>query len=660
MLATIFYTITMTLDGQAPHEHTPNPELKHTPMTPAVILNFGSQHTLEIQDAMRDQGVDCVVLPYNTPANQLVGYKAVVLSGGSESVYDPNAPKPDPGLYDLQVPILGICYGAQLLAKQAGANVLPGKQSEFGQHVIKRMQGGSSIVFTTQESQQIVWMNHGDGIHDMPSGYVVDAQSNDGMIAAFRSNNNKRIGVQFHPEVMGNGRTQLGSDMWARFLFDVAKIEPTFEHASLQQRIDQLAKVIGGKQVLAFLSGGVDSTVMAALLAKATKPDQIFAVHVDHGFMRSGESAEVQEALSRMGVKIHNLQASEFFLNATTSINGHQTLPLHQATDPELKRKIIGDAFIQFQKVAATDLGLKDDYLLAQGSIRPDLIESGSHGTVTIKSHHNDSPLARELRAQGRVVEPLADLYKPGVRALGRALDLPHDLVSRQPFPGPGLAIRILCATGFELAAGSKSYDQMMQPIKSLVHRLGKFASDTINTTVIPVRSVGQRGDARSYGQTVVLSGQQNWPDLMKLSAAITASERDVTRVTYAFGEPIKFRHSSLLTRTMPGRQAADQLRIADAITRHELTNAGLDAILQQVPIILLPTGITSRNKRSIVLRPFLTTNYMTGTPAVPGSDQMPLPVLHKIVSRILGEVPGISRVLYDLTPKPPGTTEWE
>ncbi len=636
------------------HEGGLNYEILVPHAQTVAILNFGSQHTLEIYDSIRNQGVHAEVLPYDTPASELAGHAAVVLSGGDSSIYNREAPRPDPAVLELDMPLMGICYGAQLLAFELGGNVIPGEQSEFQQHKIRRTNAKKeAVVFAPLQDEQAVWMNHGDRITQVPESWEVSAESENGMVAAFHSPDNRIVGLQFHPEIHGEDRTENSADIWARFLFDVAKIEPSFEPEDLETRVTRLKTEIDGRHVLAFLSGGVDSTVMAALLAQAVPAEQISAVHIDHGFMRENESDEVILALTAMGVNVKKYDASEFFLGATTVIDGVETSPLREVASPEIKRKIIGDAFIRYQELLAQELGLPDDYVLAQGSIRPDLIESGSHGTVTIKSHHNDSPLARQLRLDGRVVEPLADLYKPGVRALGRALGLTDALVERQPFPGPGLAIRILCSEGMlsELAT-----DELYEAARTL----GGFTATLAGITVTPIRSVGQRGEARSYGRTVVLSGDPDWPYLMDLARDISQANADVTRVTYAFGEIMPESVTTLLTPTMLGVDVARQLRQADSIVRQELTKANLDLLLQQVPVILLPSGIDKPGLRSIVIRPFLTSNFMTGTPAQPGTEAMPVPVLARVVQRLSTEVTGIGRVLYDLTGKPPGTTEWE
>jgi GMP synthase (glutamine-hydrolysing) len=636
----------------ATFERDVTPEVLQPPEDAVAVINYRSQHTLEIKDAVERHGVRADVYPYDVDPQQLEGYKAYILSGGDQSVYDRDAPRLNPAF--LKKPVYGICYGAQLIAHHQGGKVKHGGSSEFGRHRIRRVDGIDTLgVMAGSGQSEQVWMNHGDEIKKLPRSFKASAISEGGKIAGFISDDKKVVGVQFHPEVNG---TEYGDDLFARFLFDVAKVKPTFETKGVEQRIDEVRTQIGTKHVLMFLSGGVDSSVMAKLIQAGVPKEQIHAVLIDHGFMRLGEAEKVQKDLLAEGIDVRIHDAHKFFENATTVVNGRRTKKLRNVWQPEIKRKIIGDAFMRVQPVIAAEMGLPDDYLLAQGSIRPDLIESGSHGGDTIKTHHNDSPLARQLRAAGRIIEPIADLYKPGVRALGTALGLSDAITQRQPFPGPGLAIRLL--NNPHLLPGPME----IWRISRARQKLGAFATAATAVNVIPVRSVGQQGDGRRYGRTVVLSGEENWEELAKLAKAVPQQVKDVTRVTYAFGKRISPDGiKQTFTKTRPRRGPVRQLQKADAIVREELTKAGLDKVLQQVPVISIPHAIDKWKfrQRSIVLRPFLTVNFMTGEAARPGSELMPLEVLQTIVRRLL-KVRGINRVLYDLTGKPPGTTEWE
>lgn len=663
-------------DAEAAIELDRNPEFLRPDANTIAILNFGSQHTLEILDSVKHWGVNAVVLPANTPADQLSGCGGIILSGGPNSVHDDTAVEYDPAVMDIGKPIMGICYGAQLVAQHFGGKVVPGKSSEFGQYVVERQTNPDPKlkplgVFASGQSSQSVWMNHGDRITEVPVGFHVDAISHGGVIAGFSDQSHKIIGLQFHPEVNGKGRTELGLDIFASFLFDVANMKPTIGNDTLEQMITDLKTQIGDRHVLMFLSGGVDSTVMAKLVLAGVDPKQIHAVLIDHGFMRLGEPEKVQADLAKVGIDVSIENAHEYFMGLTTTINNTVTTTLRHSFDPEVKRKIIGDGFIRIQKIIAEKQCLPDDYLLCQGSIRPDLIESGSHGGDTIKTHHNDSPLARELRKQGRVIEPMANYYKPGVRALGKQLGLPQELLLRQPFPGPGLAIRILAESGVPMTTAE------LDELKWLQKSVGAFATKSNGVHVIPVRSVGQEGDGRRYGLTAVVTGQQDWMELMRLAREIPANVRGITRVVYAFD----IKPTSGLKRYVQAwnlrnyakmktpTELADPLRPlqkADEIVREEVTAVGLDSVISQFPVIAVPHGVDKPDRRSLVLRPFDTHNFMTGRAIVPGmtneqgAELLPQAALRRIVDRLISEVSEFNRVLIDLTGKPPGTTEWE
>jgi GMP synthase (glutamine-hydrolysing) len=364
-------------------------------------------------------------------------------------------------------------------------------------------------------------------------------------------------------------------------------------------------------------------------------------------------------------------------------------------TNPEDKRKIIGDVFVKVTNEVIKELNLKpEDVYLAQGTLRPDLIESASSmvssNADTIKTHHNDTELIRKLRDVGRVIEPLKDFHKDEVRVLGYDLGLPAHLVERQPFPGPGLAIRILCADEPYIEKDFSEtqvivrvivdYNTKLQKNHALLNRVAGATSKEeqtelcrisslfkINTTVLPIRSVGVQGDKRSYSYVVGLSTdvEPNWNDMMFLAKLIPRILHNVNRVCYIFGGPVLYQVTDI-THTHLSRFAISQLRSADAIANEILQASGCTRNIAQMPIILIPLHFdrdpinrTPSCQRSVVLRPFLTSDFMTGIPAVPGSDKLPMHVLDRMVKEI-SALTGISRVLYDLTPKPTGTTEWE
>jgi len=445
------------------------------------------------------------------------------------------------------------------------------------------------------------------------------------------------------------------------------------------------------------LSGGVDSTVCAALLHKALDPQQVFAVHIDNGFMRMEESEKVIESLSSLGVKVHLEKAQFEFSNGHTRLeNGAKTPLLCKTTNPEIKRKIIGDTFVTVSQRVMAKLNLnKDEVLLCQGTLRPDLIESASplatQGGLasTIKTHHNDTNLVRQLRDEGKVVEPLKDFHKDEVRAIGASLGLPDELVQRHPFPGPGLAIRVLCADApyIEADFGETEvlaklvvqYEDLLKRNHALLNRIENKTSESerqylleatgkarYNATLLPVRTVGVQGDKRTYNYLVGISceSEPNWEHLKFFSRIIPQVCHSVNRVVFIFG-PLVENPVHDITHTLLCPPVLAAVRQADHLADQVLLNSGKKNSLAQMPVVLVPVHIDRSPLRSepslaraIAIRPFITDDFMTGEFAMPGRD-LPHEVVNKMVNDIL-TVDGITRVLYDITSKPPGTTEWE
>ena len=601
-----------------------------------AILDAGAQYGKVIDRRVRNLQVRSELLPLDTPYNKLDEYAAFIISGGPESVYADGAPHPDKRLWQSGKPILGICYGMQLMNQAFGGGVARRSTREDGHFAIQV--DSKDLLFDGLASTQNVLMSHGDSIARVAEGFHVTASSGD-IVAAISQPEKKLYGVQFHPEV---DLTENGRQMLSNFLFKVAGLEADY---SLGDKIDEATAYIrnstGDRQVILFASGGVDSTVCAALLGRALPKSQIHVVHVDTGFMRYRESAAVKKALAAADVDMLVIDARATF----------QKL-LRKVADPETKRRIIGDTFMQVREEALQKLGLDaDKTVLVQGTLRPDLIESASHlassRAAVIKTHHNDTRLVRELRDSGHVVEPLRELHKDEVREVGQELELPDDLVWRQPFPGPGLAVRLLCATEPYI---TKDFDNINR-------QLQEFATAGIGAQLLPVRTVGVQGDGRSYSYLAALSGSTDWPKLIEMARQIPKALHDINRVVYVFGDvlegPIKE-----ITPTMPTPEAIEQLRQADRIVNDTLYENGLIKKISQMPVISFPIAFGQAGGRSIGLRPFITHDFMTGVPALPGKD-IPESLLSSMVKQILS-IKGISRVAYDLTSKPPGTTEWE
>jgi len=459
--------------------------------------------------------------------------------------------------------------------------------------------------------------------------------------------------------------TPCGTDLFRNFLFGICGLSGNFTMGSRKAAaIAEIRAAVGENSVLSLVSGGVDSTVCTALLQAAIPADKIYAIHVDSGFMREGESSGVKIALKKIGIDLTVIDSVETFMNATTEIDGKKTQPLKDTVRPEAKRKIIGDTFMRVSEECVRMLKLDaSKVLLAQGTLRPDLIESASALASTggsahvIKTHHNDTALVRQLRDKGRIIEPLKDYHKDEVRCLGMDLGLPEPLVWRQPFPGPGLAIRILCAREPFLPDAP---DKVAAQINAIVKKI----DPRVHATLLPCRSVGVQGDCRSYRSLVGLSmtdkkHEPDWANLLTIAKEIPKSVHAVNRIVFIFGAPVKETVLRTVTPTTLTLPTIAQLRAADDIVNQTLLKHNLLRTLSQVPVILYPADFGVKGARSIAVRTFITNDFMTGLPATPGK-QMPVAALKEIVRRVLEEAPGIARVSYDLTSKPPATTEWE
>lgn len=613
-----------------------------------VILDAGAQYGKVIDRRVRELAVESILLPMDTPATELAQFGAIIISGGPESVYGDRAPKFDPALFELGIPVLGICYGMQLMNYVVGGTVLKKATREDGPCVIDVKP--DSLLFSGMEPQQNVLMTHGDTVDQVAGNYKVIAMSGE-LIAGLEDTEKKLYGVQFHPEV---DLTLNGKQVLSNFLFKIAGFDGSYTMEDREQKaIAYIQEKIGKSHALVLVSGGVDSAVSAALVTKALGKEKVFAIHIDTGFMRRGESQQVKIALEKTGLELKVIDASETFLHATTEIDGKKTVELGQTTEPEVKRKIIGDTFMRVAEQAVRELNVpKDDVYLVQGSLRPDLIESASSSiskvAEVIKTHHNDSALVRVLRDQGKVIEPLADYHKDEVRELGERLGLPAEIVWRQPFPGPGLAIRVLCT--------DKPY--MTDDFETINQQLKSFGEKKYDVTLLPVRTVGVQGDGRTYSYLAGISGKPNWPELEKIARSIPKQNHKINRIVYIFGDNVPGPVTEI-TPTVLQPEVVDQLRLADAIVNELLLKHDLQRSISQVPVILFPVSFGIEGNRSIGIRTIITKDFMTGVAALPGRD-LPEKVLQEMVDRILKEVPGISRVVYDLTSKPPGTTEWE
>ncbi|WP_314905579.1 glutamine-hydrolyzing GMP synthase [Propionibacterium acidifaciens] len=509
-----------------------------------LVVDYGAQYAQLIARRVREAHVYSEIVPHDTSVDEILARRpaAVILSGGPASVYADGAPRVDPALFEAGVPVLGICYGFQAMSDAMGGRVERTGDSEYGRTAVTVEEPGRLLKGMAPDSS--VWMSHGDSVTRAPAGFTVLARTDGAPVAAIEDLDRRLAGVQWHPEVL---HSQYGQQVLEHFLHDIAGCHRTWSCSSIvDEQVRAIRERVGDRRVLCGLSGGVDSAVAAALVQRAIG-DQLTCVFVDHGLLRKGEAEQVRtDFVAVTGVDLVVVDESERFLAALAGV-----------TDPEAKRKIIGREFIRsFEAAARRIAGDKGIDFLCQGTLYPDVVESGGgDGASSIKSHHNVGGLPDDLRFE--LVEPLRTLFKDEVRAVGTELGLPESMVRRQPFPGPGLGIRII---------------------------------------------------------------------------------GEVTR------------------------ERLDLLREADAIARAELTAAGLDRQVWQMPVVLLAdvrsVGVQGDHRtygHPVVLRPVSSEDAMTAD-----WSRLPHEVIERISTRITNECPQVNRVVLDCTSKPPGTIEWE
>ena len=579
------------------------------------MLDTGGQYTHLIARRVRELGVYADVQPSDIPASELRSRKGVIISGGPGSVYEPNDPQIDPKLLGIDVPVLGICYGHQLLAHHLGGVVHKGARGEYG---IARLTVTLQDPLWNGISGTQIWMSHRDTVDSMPPGFRVTASTETSGIAAMSNPGRKLFGLQFHPEVV---HTHAGTRILENFLFDICGAQKDWD---VSRRVpvveEQIRAAAGDRNVFFFVSGGVDSTVAYTLCLRVLGPDRVYAIYVDTGLMRKAETDFVQSIFSELGAKHFLVEYAEpQFLAALDGLH-----------DPEEKRCAVGEEFVKVQeRILATEHFLDGHWVLGQGTIYPDTIESGGTAKAElIKTHHNRVAGIQALIDTGRIVEPLTSFYKDEVREIGRATGVPSKFLVRHPFPGPGLAIRCLCSA-------------IVQPV-----------TRTDSGFLLPVRTVGVQGDSRSYRHVLALDKKPSLHLISETAPALINSDTSINRVVALCGSKAPIDKMKVHDAAI-SKHRLDILRDADAMVRALCLESGFEEQVWQFPVVLLPLG-TDDARESVVLRPINSVDGMTADVIL-----MPEATLDRLTARLLC-LPEIAAVFYDLTHKPPGTIEWE
>jgi GMP synthase (glutamine-hydrolysing) len=585
--------------------------------TPQItVLDAGGQYCHLIARKIRDLGVYADVKPSETPASELTGRRGIIISGGPDSVYEPGSPQIDPQILSTSSAVLGICYGQQLMTHVLGGGVKKGEKGEYG---FARFHGQPHALFANLNGPEAgisdlqVWMNHRDQVQSPPEGFDVIGGTSTCAVAAIAHRTRPLMAVQFHPEV---AHTEHGHQILANFVFGVCGCAKDWDPKDRIGPIEkEIRAVAAERNVFFFVSGGVDSTVAYTLCLRALGPQRVFGIYVDTGLMREGETAYVRRLFGELGATDFRVEEAETeFLEALAGV-----------TDPETKRHIIGEQFVVVQeRILSTGHFLDGRWILGQGTIYPDTIESGGTAKAdVIKTHHNRVAGIQKLIESGRIIEPLASFYKDEVREIGEELGIPAEFLHRHPFPGPGLAIRCLCS---ETEAPVQRLDEGW---------------------LLPIRSVGVQGDSRSYRAVLAL---ENFPDEGYATELVNRRADEINRVVAFVGAHTNDFHVTAATITL---ERLKRLRRADAIVRRISHDSGFDSQVWQLPVVLIPLG-TAQMPDSVVLRPVHSVDGMTAE-----AVRIPDELLRQMCDEILA-IEGICGVFHDLTNKPPGTIEWE
>lgn len=619
-----------------------------------VVLDFGSQYAHLIAKRFRMVGYYSEIALPSAGLETFKNAKGIVLSGGPSSIYDKNAPEFNSEILKLDIPILGLCYGHYVLQTGYNGKAQKALVGEFGFATLELNQNVKCPLFEEIASPQQVWMSHQDAVVKPGDGFETVGSTKDCEFAALQNLEKKRFSLQFHCEVKD---TPCGNKILENFAKFCGMKKNWDQDTVLNHIIDSIKNQADDKNVLLFLSGGVDSTVAFALLNKALGQKRVLGLHIDNGFMRKNESKKVEEAYKNHGFSNFIVEdASKTFLKAVENL-----------TDPQKKRMAIGENFITVRnEVVAKQKFDENKWLLAQGTLYPDIIESGgTKNSNVIKTHHNRVDGIQKLIEKGLIIEPLKDLYKDEVRAIGKKLGLEDELVMRHPFPGPGLSINVLCSNGTMTDNDKEEFKKAQEEISKV--QLGMFCekcSENLEKYILPVKSVGVQGDFRTYRFPSVISFAKTengfyhlpkkWEKLEAASSQITNSASFINRTIIRLWQNPSVKDEALkLQEGYCTKDRLDQTRDADDIVLTALHKSGWYNKIFQHLTINLPYA-SSKERCSFVLRPLCSEDVMTARFA-----QLPQNLLMDIVQEI-SKLPYVDAIFFDLTNKPPATFGWE
>ena len=619
-----------------------------------VVLDFGSQYAHLIAKRFRMMGYYSEIALPSAGLETFKNAKGIVLSGGPSSIYDKNAPEFNSEILKLDIPILGLCYGHYVLQTGYNGKAQKALVGEFGFATLELNQNVKCPLFEEIASTQQVWMSHQDAVVKPGDGFETIGSTKDCEFAALQNLEKKRFSLQFHCEVKD---TPCGNKILENFAKFCGMEKNWDQDTVLNHIIDSIKNQADDKNVLLFLSGGVDSTVAFALLNKALGQKRVLGLHIDNGFMRKNESKKVEEAYKNHGFSNFIVEdASKTFLKAVENL-----------TDPQKKRMAIGENFITVRnEVVAKQKFDENKWLLAQGTLYPDIIESGgTKNSNVIKTHHNRVDGIQKLIEKGLIIEPLKDLYKDEVRAIGKKLGLEDELVMRHPFPGPGLSINVLCSNGTMTDNDKEEFKKAQEEISKVqLEMFCEKCSENLEKYILPVKSVGVQGDFRTYRFPSVISFAKmengfyhlpkKWEKLEAASSQITNSASFINRTIIRLWQNPSVKDEALkLQEGYCTKDRLDQTRDADDIVLTALHKSGWYNKIFQHLTINLPYA-SSKERCSFVLRPLCSEDVMTARFA-----QLPQNLLMDIVQEI-SKLPYVDAIFFDLTNKPPATFGWE